>query len=153
MAMEIERKFLVHKAPIHDWGEGVKMQQGYLARGLNATCRIRAAGEHGFLTIKGRTEGISRQEYEYEIPIEEAYSMLKLCEGGLISKTRWRVNFEGKIWEVDVFDGDNEGLIVAEIELETEDEVFIKPPWISTEVSDDPRYFNGALSRHPFKSW
>ena len=153
MATEIERKFLVEGARIAEWGKGVVIQQGYLARGEEATCRVRVADENGYLTIKGKTEGISRQEFEYAIPVEEARTLLTLCEGGIISKTRWRVPYEGKIWEVDVFDGENAGLIIAEIELESEQEIFTKPPWISDEVSDDPRYFNGALSRYPFSSW
>lgn len=153
MGIEIERKFLVDHAPISEWGDGLVMQQGYLARGQHAMCRVRVTGERGYLTIKGQTRGISRQEFEYEIPVEEARSLLKLCEGGVISKTRWCVSVGGKVWEVDVFDGDNQGLIVAEIELTSEDEEFTKPTWVSEEVSDDPRYFNSALSRHPFKLW
>ena len=153
MGIEIERKYLVNGAPFETWGAGVKMKQGSLARGKSATTRIRVAGEIGFLTIKGKTEGISRLEFEYEIPVTEAEELLKLCEGIVIAKTRWRVPYGSHLWEVDVFEGENQGLTVAEIELESEDELFEKPSWVGGEVSDDPRYFNGALSRHPFTQW
>ena len=153
MGMEIERKFLVHDAPFETWGRGVKIEQGYLARGQEATARVRTFGTKGFLTIKGKTIGISRQEFEYEIPLKEAQALLKLCEGGIIIKRRWHVKFESHTWEIDRFEGNNAGLIIAEIELETENELFIKPNWLGAEVSDDPRYFNGALSRHPYQTW
>ena len=153
MGMEIERKFLVKKAPLEEWGEGTILKQGYLARGSQATARVRVAGQVGYLTIKGKTFGISRQEFEYEIPVTEAEALLLLCEGGLIHKKRWKVPFEGHIWEVDVFYGENDGLCLAEIELDDETEKFIRPPWLAEEVSDDPRYFNGALSKFPFKKW
>ena len=101
-------------------GAGVKIEQGYLARGQEATARVRTFGAKGFLTIKGKTTGISRQEFEYEIPLEDAQALLTLCEGGIIRKRRWLVEIESHIWEVDRFEGDNAGLIVAEIELQTE---------------------------------
>lgn len=157
MALEIERKFLVlealHALPLPEWGPGEPIRQGYLARGSNATARVRTIGETGWLTIKGETVGISRAEFEYEIPVEEARALLALCEGGLIEKVRWRVPHQGHVWEVDRFEGDNAGLMVAEIELNSEDEAFARPAWIGEEVSDDPRYFNGALSRHPYRVW
>ena len=153
MGVEIERKFLVHNAPFDTWGTGVKIEQGYLARGQEATARVRTFGAKGFLTIKGKTTGISRQEFEYEIPLEDAQALLTLCEGGIIIKRRWLVEIESHIWEVDRFEGDNAGLIVAEIELKTEKELFTKPKWLGPEVSDDPRYFNGALSRYPYQAW
>lgn len=153
MGIEIERKFLVNSPPLESWGEGFDIKQGYLARGLNAMARVRVYGKKGFLTIKGQTKGISRQEFEYEIPLQEAEELLNLCEGGTIIKKRWKVHIEQHIWEIDVFAGENEGLIIAEIELNKVDEFFKTPSWLGVEVSDDPRYFNSALSRHPFKRW
>ena len=153
MATEIERKFLIHQPPFERWGEGVEMRQGYLARGEQATARVRIAGDQGWLTIKGQTTGISRPEFEYQIPVEDAQELLALCEGGVIEKRRWHVPHQGHVWEVDVFYGENSGLMIAEIELSGEHEVFTRPSWVVEEVSDDPRYFNGYLSRHPYQSW
>ena len=153
MAIEIERKFLIDHPPLERWGEGTKIRQGYLARGVQATARVRVAGDQGWLTIKGKTTGISRPEFEYSIPVTEAYELLELCEGGIIEKRRWRVSHHGHVWEVDVFEGDNLGLMIAEIELSHEREAFEVPPWVRDEVSDDPRYFNGYLSRVPYQSW
>ena len=153
MGMEIERKFLVNNAPFEKWDEGIDITQGYLARGQQATARVRTFGSQGFMTIKGKTTGISRQEFEYEIPYEDAQALLLLCEGGLIIKRRWQVKVGAHLWEVDRFEGENSGLIVAEIELSSENESFTKPDWLGIEVSDDPRYFNGALSRTPYQDW
>lgn len=153
MGIEIERKFLANQAPFHEWGEGIDLTQGYLARGLHATARVRIAGRQGFITIKGKTTGISRQEFEYEIPVDEAEALLSLCEGGIISKKRWKIPYEGHVWEVDLFFGENKGLCLAEIELTSEEEAFKKPVWLGQEVSHDPRYFNGALSKKPFNTW
>jgi adenylate cyclase len=153
MAIEIERKFLVQAPPISSWGKGVSIKQGYLARGRGATARVRVFGHQGFLTIKGKTVGISRQEFEYEIPLADAEALLAICEGGLISKQRWHITVDQHVWEIDMFSGDNEGLIVAEIELNDANESFSHPSWLGEEVSHDPKYFNGALSRHPFKQW
>ena len=151
--VEIERKFLVRGEPWRAWGEGVPYRQGYLSRGLHTTTRIRLAGEKGVLTLKGKTTGISRLEFEYEVPREHALALLKLCEGSLISKRRWRVPVGSHIWEVDVFEGDNAGLVVAEVELSSEEETFERPAWLGEEVSFDGRYTNGALSRHPWSAW
>lgn len=151
--VEIERKFLVRGEPWRDWGPGVPYQQGYLSRGAHSTTRVRIAGETGLLTIKGKTIGISRLEFEYEVPLAHARSLLALCEGELISKRRWRVEHEGHVWELDVFEGSNAGLVVAELELDAEEERFVRPSWLGREVSDDPRYTNGALSRHPWSIW
>ena len=153
MATEIERKFLIHQPPFDQWDEGTQIFQGYLARGSQAMARVRIAGTQAWLTIKGQTMGISRPEFEYRIPIEDAHQLLALCEGGIIEKKRWCINYEGHIWEVDVFAGENLGLMLAEIELKSEHEDFSIPPWVTQEVSDDPRYFNGYLSRHPYQSW
>lgn len=151
--IEIERKFLVEGKPWLTWGPGVFYQQGYLSRGAHSTTRIRIAGHQGYLTIKGKTIGISRLEFEYEVPLAHARSLLSLCEGDLISKYRWCIEHEGHTWEVDVFEGANEGLVVAEIELSSENETFIRPSWLGHEVSEDPRYTNGALSRLPWTMW
>ena len=151
--VEIERKFLVTGAPWEGWGAGVEYRQGYLSRGAHSTTRVRVAGARGLLTVKGKTVGVSRLEFEYEIPLAHARALLALCEGDIISKRRWCVEHEGHTWELDVFEGANEGLVVAEIELSAEDEVFARPPWLGREVSDDPRYTNGALSRQSWRSW
>ena len=154
MATEIERKFLVTGTEYRNQGKGTYYQQGYLSSDPERTIRIRVMGDRGMLTIKGKTEGISRAEYEYEIPLAEAKEMLgSLCLRPLIEKTRYRVPFAGKVWEVDEFLGENEGLVVAEIELPTADCPFEKPAWIGEEVSHDPRYYNSNLSKHPFKDW
>ncbi|NOX27403.1 MAG: CYTH domain-containing protein, partial [Gammaproteobacteria bacterium] len=142
MAQEIERKFLVKS---DDWrkdaDDGLAMVQGYLQSGEKNSIRVRLAGERAWLNIKSATLGISRSEYEYTIPLEDAKEMLaNLCDQSIISKTRYHVNVAQHIWEVDVFDGDNEGLIVAEIELSAEDETFEIAEWAGDEVSLDTRY-------------
>ncbi|MFL0798497.1 MAG: CYTH domain-containing protein [Cellvibrionaceae bacterium] len=153
MAIEIERKFLVKHLPDH-LPEGESIKQGYLHSDKALTVRVRTKGEKAFLTIKGATEGISRAEYEYEIPVAEAESMLSsLCRGPKIEKTRYTFQENGHLWELDVFSGDNEGLTVAEVELQSEQETVRPPAWIGEEVSNDPRYFNSNLARKPFKSW
>lgn len=156
MKTEIERKFLV----VGDaWravaGVGELYEQGYISSGPEKiTVRVRRAGDRGFLTLKGPTEGISRSEMEYEIPAEEADFMLRnFCGNRIVSKTRYLLEINGLTWEVDEFSGKNSGLILAEIELETEDQPFEKPSWMSKEVSFDPRYFNAALARNPFSDW
>jgi adenylate cyclase len=155
MATEIERKFLV----IDDsWRgqarEGVRMRQGYLNGGGLSSVRVRVQGGSAFLNIKSATLGVWRREYEYPIPQRDAQEMLDhLCPGPLIEKTRYEVEHAGHVWEVDVFEGDNAGLIVAEIELEDEDESFATPAWAGGEVSHDPRYYNVCLVKHPYKEW
>lgn len=152
MAAEIERKFLVKKG----WrpqSKGVRIAQGYLSSVPERTVRVRVKGEKGYLTVKGRNEGIRRAEYEYEIPLADAEAMLSLCEQPLIEKRRCLEPFDGFTWEVDVFAGANEGLIVAEIELPAEDTPFEKPAWLGAEVSGDARYYNSSLIRHPYRDW
>lgn len=152
MAVEIERKFLV----IHNgWqqGEPTRYVQGYLNRDKQRTVRVRIAGDKALLTVKGETVGMSRAEYEYEIPLADAKEMLSLCDGPLIEKDRWHVPYAGFVWEVDVFFGENEGLVIAEIELESEAQEFDKPDWLGEEVTADNRYFNSSLCAHPYKSW
>ena len=155
MATEIERKFLVnddswrrHAAP------GVRMRQGYLSGGEQSSVRVRVQGSQAFLNIKSATLGVWRREFDYAIPLQDAEEILDhLCPGPLIEKTRYEVEHAGHTWEVDVFEGDNAGLIVAEIELDHEDEDFARPAWLGKEVSHDPRYYNVCLVKHPYKAW
>ena len=152
MAIEIERKFLVTS---HEWQEvlGVMFSQGYLNRDKDRTVRVRVAGPHGFLTIKGSTSGATRAEFEYEIPLIDAESLLKLCEGPIIQKIRRVIHYKGFKWELDEFLGENAGLVVAEIELKSEEQPFDKPSWLGQEVTYDPRYYNSNLSENPYGSW
>ncbi len=157
MRAEIERKFLVTGDSWRAAALGTAIRQGYLANEGPATVRVRVAGETGYLTIKGRPgggRGLARAEYEYEIPVDEAHALIdSLCLRPLIEKTRYAVEHNGWEWVVDVFAGDNEGLIVAEIELEAEDDVVPLPGWVGTEVTDDPRYLNVNLAKTPFIQW
>ena len=153
MAKEIERKFLVKKELWRPKDEGVAIAQGYLAADEARAVRVRLAGERACLTVKGPTEGIERLEFEYEIPADEARAMLALCERPWIEKRRYRERYGAHIWEIDCFSGENEGLIVAEIELARADEAFEAPPWLGEEVSEDSRYLNASLLRLPFSRW
>jgi adenylate cyclase len=154
MSVEIERKFLVRSNVWKAFGQSVSMQQGYLSTHPDRTVRVRIEGNAATLTIKGRTQGFSRGEWEYSIPLDEADALLNgVCERPLIEKTRTRITHEGMVWEVDEFLGDNQGLVVAEIELENEVQTFAVPDWIGDEVTGDMRYFNSSLLRHPFISW
>ncbi len=155
MATEIERKFLLNDAGWKELAdEGKHYSQGYLVGSKHASVRVRIQGERAFLNIKSATIDITRQEFEYEIPLEEATEMLEtLCEKPLINKIRYHVKNANHVWEIDVFSGDNEGLIVAEVELKDKDEFIEKPDWLGEEVSDDIRYYNVSLVKHPFKDW
>ncbi len=154
MATEIERKFLVKGTDFKSLAEPKHFRQGYLSTEPERTVRVRAVNDKGFLTIKGKNQGISRTEFEYEIPVAEATEMLsKLALPTVIEKKRYRIEYKGKIWEVDEFLGENEGLTIAEIELNSTDEEFEKPSWIGEEVSYDIKYYNSYLSEHPFKGW
>ncbi|ORT99724.1 hypothetical protein D081_1608 [Anaerovibrio sp. JC8] len=154
MAVEIERKFLINEAKWQPVDEGVNIRQGYLCTDKERTVRVRTKGNKGYLTIKGQTEGLSRLELEYEIPLEEATQLLdNLCHRPLIEKTRHIEEHLGHIWEIDVFFGDNEGLIVAEVELSSEEEEIDLPDWIVEEVSHDKRYYNSCLSQKPYTTW
>jgi CYTH domain-containing protein len=152
MPTEIERRFLVTGTEWRQAG-GVRFCQGYLCRGEARTVRVRLAGEKAFLTIKGPTRGASRAEFEYEIPVADAEQLLRLCDGPVIQKIRHVVVFSGFRWEVDEFLGDNTGLIVAEIELEREDQPFERPGWVGPEVTADPRYRNSNLGPKPYSTW
>ena len=150
MALEIERKFLVITDEWRAGREGQRYCQGYLARGNGATVRVRRAGPRAYLTIKGEPDGITRPEFEYEVPVEDAEAMLKhLCDRPLIEKTRFLVAHEGVVWEVDEFHGDNAGLIVAEVELDHPDQAFSRPQWVGEEVTGDPRFRNSNLVDEP----
>jgi CYTH domain-containing protein len=154
MGTEIERKFLLRNDTWKKLAKGTYYRQGYLNSHKERTVRVRTIDETGFLTIKGISVGATRMEYEYEIPVEDARVLLKeLCEKPIIEKNRYKIEFAGFIWEVDEFFGENKGLIVAEIELESEDQQFEKPDWIGEEVGDDSRYFNSSLIKNPFSSW
>lgn len=158
MASEIERKFLVLNSRWQEQSSQSRyLRQGYLTRieqGGNSSVRVRISDTEAWLNIKSSTLGISRLEYEYAIPLDEAKEMLDLlAQGPVLEKTRHLIPFEGHTWELDVFHGANEGLVVAEIELAHEDEAFAKPAWLGCEVSDDPRYYNVNLINHPWSEW
>lgn len=155
MPIEIERKFLLKNDSWknHLSEAGKPYRQGYLLSDGKRTVRVRTAGDKGFITIKGKGNGLARPEFEYEIPLADANELLALCDPSIISKTRYLVQHAAHTWEIDVFDGDNAGLIVAEIELGSEDESFELPAWIGEEVTHDGRYSNAKLSRTPWKDW
>jgi CYTH domain-containing protein len=153
MALETERKFLVNSEAWRRMGDAVPYAQGYLSRGSGRTVRVRIAGQEAFLTIKGPVIGITRQEFEYPIPVGDARSMLALCDGPVIEKTRTTIAIGSHVWEVDEFAGDNAGLIVAEVELNHPSEHVEKPEWVGSEVTGDPRYYNSNLTVHPYKEW
>lgn len=150
---EIERKFLVVSDAWRSDAVSVRMVQGYLSPGPPASVRVRIEGAKAWLNIKESTLAIGRTEFEYPIPAADAEAMLQLCRGQIVTKTRHRILHGRHMWEVDVFEGDNAGLVVAEVELESEDESVSLPPWIGREVSVDPRYRNTYLAEHPFVTW
>lgn len=155
MGIEIERKFLVRT---EDWkaqaARSTPVRQGYLARGPQAGVRVRVAADQAWITIKGPVRGIARAEYEYPIPVDDARQLLdNHCAGRVVEKRRYWVPVAGHTWEVDVFEGANAGLVVAEIELRHAEETFVMPDWIGAEVSADPRYFNAYLAEHPYREW
>ena len=154
MGIEIERKFLVRGDQWRSLGTPVRYRQGYLAADIKRSVRVRVAGDRGLITIKGSTEGITRAEYEYEIPRADAEAMLdQLCNRPLIEKNRTKISLNGVVWEVDEFFGANQGLIMAEVELNSPQQAIDLPDWIGEEVSADPRYFNSNLVQHPFTEW
>jgi adenylate cyclase len=154
MPREIERKFLLKTDA---WRAQVrssqKMSQGYLARGGRTSVRVRVAGEQAWLNIKVGGLVASRQEYEYALPLDHARELLAAADGPLIEKTRHLVEHGGMTWEIDEFHGDNAGLVVAELELEREDQTFTRPPWVGAEVTELRRYYNVCLVTHPYRSW
>lgn len=154
MGIEIEKKFLLTGKEWKQLATGTAYRQGYLNSAKERTVRVRTINDQGFLTIKGVSVGATRLEYEYEIPLEDANELLdELCEKPLIEKNRYKVNFSGFTWEIDEFFGENDGLIVAEIELESEDQAFDKPDWVGEEVTGDSRYFNSNLINNPYSKW
>jgi adenylate cyclase len=154
MAKEIERKFLVNGIEWKNLAKGTEYRQGYLSTIKERTVRVRTIDNTGYLTVKGISTGATRLEYEYEISVADAHEMLdKLCERPLIEKKRYKIEFGGLIWEVDEFFGENEGLVVAEVELQDENQDIRRPEWIGKEVTGDPRYFNSNLSKTPYKKW
>lgn len=154
MAQEIERKFLVADESFLTSSTGSYVKQGYIPGETRSAARIRIRQGRGFLTLKSDTRGITRSEYEYEIPLVDAEEILEiLCGKPLIEKTRYLVEYKGHTWEIDVFHGENEGLVLAEVELDHAEEAFEKPPWLGREVSLDKRYFNSNLARIPYVDW
>ncbi|MBL8316442.1 MAG: CYTH domain-containing protein [Rubrivivax sp.] len=154
MALEIERKFVIDQAAWVPQGSGVRFRQGYLSSNKERVVRVRIEGQSAKLTIKGATIGVTRSEFEYSIPLEDAAILLdRLCEQPLIDKHRHTEVHFGKTWEIDVFHGPNEGLVLAELELATEDEEFQRPVWVLAEVSGDARYFNSNLVKNPYSNW
>jgi adenylate cyclase len=154
VGVEIERKFLLRGDAWMNLGEPVFFRQGYLSSHKDRVVRVRIEGDRAVMTIKGRNVGATRGEWEYPIPMDDAAELLdRLCEQPLIEKYRRRIALAGNVWEVDEFLGANAGLVVAEIELSSEDQVFDKPDWIGEEVTDDLRYLNSSLIKHPFSAW
>ena len=154
MGKEIERKYLIKDDTWRKDASGTTYRQGYLSTVKERTVRVRTIDDKGFLTIKGITIGATRREYEYEIPTADANEMLdELCEKPIIEKTRFKIPHTGLTWEIDEFAGVNQGLIVAEVELESEDQNIDFPPWVGEEVSGDPRYFNSNLIANPYTNW
>lgn len=154
MGVEIERKFLVVGDGWRDGAVGKPYRQGYIRTQGQATVRVRIAGQTGYLTVKGPTQGLSRLEFEYEIPLTDADQLLtELCDRPLIEKMRYRILDQGIQWEIDEFSGDNAGLILAEVELNSPGQAIVHPSWLGKDVSHDARYFNSNLAQTPFLSW
>ena len=154
MISEIERKFLLANDSWRGLAQGITLCQGYLSTDKHCAVRVRIAGNKAWIGIKGETHGATRLEFEYPVPLEEARLMLeRLAKRPLIEKTRYTIPFAGLIWEVDEFHGDNQDLIIAEVELEDEAQSFARPDWIGREVTGDPRYYNANLVANPFKEW
>lgn len=152
MGIEIERKYLVAG---DGWklGEPLHLRQGYLNTDKSRTVRVRTVGADAYLTIKGITNGISRAEFEYPIPLQDAQELLQLCSGAIVEKLRYVVPIDNLVWEIDEFYGDNEGLLIAEVELSSESQSFTLPEWVGKEVSGDARYYNSMLAQAPYSSW
>jgi CYTH domain-containing protein len=154
MSTEIERKFLVKDDNWRSLGSGILYRQGYLSTDVERTVRVRTIGENGYLTIKGKTHNMTRAEFEYDIPLKDAEWMLdNLCKRPLIEKIRYKIPLNDLIWEIDEFKGENEGLIIAEVELKDVNTDIGLPDWIGKEVTDDPRYYNANLVKNPYSDW
>lgn len=154
MSLEIERKYLVSNDGWRTPGTGIRYRQGYLSTEPGRNVRVRVGAGRGVLTIKGLTVNLARPEYEYPIPVEDANELLDtLCLKPIIEKTRYTIEYAGLLWEVDEFEGENAGLIIAEVELTAADQRILLPDWVGKEVTDDPRYYNASLITHPFATW
>jgi adenylate cyclase len=153
MGVEIERKFLLSGDGWRGLGVAVSMRQGYLSSDKARVVRVRIEGDSAYITIKGKSVGATRGEWEYPVPVVDAEELLALCEQPLVEKVRTRIDAGRHTWEVDEFFGVNAGLLVAEIELASEDDGFDKPEWVGQEVTDDPRYYNSSLVKKPYSSW
>ena len=155
MAQEIEKKFLVAGEFKESAKKATRITQGYLSSVPERTVRVRVKGDKGYITVKGigNDSGASRFEWEKEIPVEDVRDLLKICEPGVIDKTRYLVDCDGHTFEVDEFYGDNEGLVVAEVELSDENEAFTRPSWLGEEVTGDKKYYNSMLMKNPCKNW
>jgi adenylate cyclase len=154
MGTEIERKFLVKDDVWRAQAVGKRYCQGYIVQAGEVTVRVRIAGSQGFLTLKGRAENFARPEFEYEIPVRDAQEILDLwCRPRIVDKIRYRIPVGDLIWEVDEFLGANQGLILAEVELESSDQIIDLPDWVGLEVSEDDRYYNASLAIHPYARW
>lgn len=154
MAYEIERKFLVNEGLLPPLGDGQYLLQGYICSEPERVVRVRMVGDDSFITIKGKTVGATRLEFEYPVPLADAQQLLAhLCQGPTIEKVRYTIRHHDHVWELDVFGGTNQGLIVAEVELASEDEALTLPDWITQEVTGDARYYNSNLLHHPYSQW
>jgi len=154
MGKEIERKFLIDISEIESLGSGSQIKQGYISTTDNTAVRVRVAGAIAYLTLKGENKGATRSEFEYEIPLDDANEIIEeLCSGPIIDKTRYLVEHGSHTWEVDVFHGENDGLIVAEVELESETEVVDLPNWVMGEVTGQVKYYNISLLDNPYTQW
>ncbi len=154
MGVEIERKYLVEIDKFIKPDEGQIIKQAFLNSEKERVVRVRISGSDAFLTIKGISRGMSRNEYEYSIPLRDAEELIEdLCEKPVIEKTRYRLEYKNHIWDIDIFAGDNDGLVMAEIELQSEGEEFELPEWVGEEVTKDERYYNSNLTRKPYKKW
>ena len=155
MAQEIEKKFLVAGEFKESAKKATRITQGYLSSVPERTVRVRVKGDKGYITVKGigNDSGASRFEWEKEIPVEDVRDLLKICEPGVIDKTRYLVDCDGHTFEGDEFYGDNEGLVVAEVELSDENEAFTRPSWLGEEVTGDKKYYNSMLMKNPYKNW
>jgi CYTH domain-containing protein len=153
MGTEIERKFLVNDPSVVDGVAGTVLRQGYLSRVPERTVRVRHAGDRAWVTVKGINTGATRSEWEWEIPVEDADGLLAICDGPVLDKARYLVEYGDRTWEVDVFAGDNTGLVMAEIELEAVDAELDLPPWVGREVTHDPRFYNAYLAATPIRDW
>lgn len=153
MGTEIERKFLARAEGWSPGDDGVLQRQGYIAILDRGNVRVRVAGGQAWLTVKGRSSNLTQAEFEYPVPVGDAEEMLATLCGFVVEKTRYRREFAGRTWEIDVFHGENEGLVTAEVELESEDDEVELPPWVGAEVSHDMRYRVAYLSEHPYRSW